>query len=356
MRKTAKLPSEPSATSIKKDSDLIYLLSWYHANKENSDAYKYLAELIKREFKLDLTAAELRSTPLTIGFLSRIITLNEDLRDRFLPRIEQEVLRIKKQKLQKKNKENVITSKVLPKQNVQENIKNELYRICSQIDEKLDESIDSGKSHDFDLFFRKNNIKHQYIPPIIKTYKKQLNEFVDLLNEKDEQLTEAYKHLSRQRVKHTISTLQQLIKSAESWLYDAKTIALASKRTQTRKQKPAGVQVAKLYYLKEYENLKSVLPSKIVGATQLWVYNVRYKTLGVYICSNNHGFTVKGSTIQNFDVKESIVKVLRKPEEVLPQVLEAGKVALKKILPALKTKEKKLTGRINKDTILLRVI
>jgi hypothetical protein len=102
--------------------------------------------------------------------------------------------------------------------------------------------------------------------------------------------------------------------------------------------------------------LKSVPATQIVGATQLWVYNVKYKSLGVYVCTNPHGFSVKGCTILNYDVNESISKTLRKPEDVIPSVLELGKVALRKVLPSLRTREKKLTGRINKDTILLRVL
>jgi hypothetical protein len=86
------------------------------------------------------------------------------------------------------------------------------------------------------------------------------------------------------------------------------------------------------------------------------VYNTKYRTLGVYVCNNSHGFAVKGCTILNYDASESLCKKLRKPEDVLPKVLEAGKVALRKILPTVRSKEKKLTGRINGDTILLKVV
>ena len=47
---------------------------------------------------------------------------------------------------------------------------------------------------------------------------------------------------------------------------------------------------------------------------------------------------------------------LRKPEKILDKVLNDGKVSLRKLMPSIRTKEKKLTGRINKDTILLRVL
>jgi hypothetical protein len=36
--------------------------------------------------------------------------------------------------------------------------------------------------------------------------------------------------------------------------------------------------------------------------------------------------------------------------------MEAGKVKIKKILPDLSTKESNLTGRMNSDTIILRIV
>ena len=52
----------------------------------------------------------------------------------------------------------------------------------------------------------------------------------------------------------------------------------------------------------------------------------------------------------------SITKKLRKPREVLPQVLNEGKVGLRGIMKELTTTEMKANGRINADTILLRVL
>jgi hypothetical protein len=99
--------------------------------------------------------------------------------------------------------------------------------------------------------------------------------------------------------------------------------------------------------------LVSVNPEKIIGANELWVYNTRYKTLGVYHAVNSvRGLSVKGCTIQHFDEDTSIQKTARKPQEVL-EVL--NKRSLKKQLKNMKTKEQTMTGRINAQTILLGV-
>ena len=52
----------------------------------------------------------------------------------------------------------------------------------------------------------------------------------------------------------------------------------------------------------------------------------------------------------------SEVKSIRKPNDVLPRVLSGGKRILNKILHEVTSKGYEPNGRINGDTILLRVI
>ena len=46
---------------------------------------------------------------------------------------------------------------------------------------------------------------------------------------------------------------------------------------------------------------------------------------------------------------------MRKPEEQLKEFKNAGKVALRKFMEDIKTTDTKLNGRINAETILLKV-
>jgi len=114
----------------------------------------------------------------------------------------------------------------------------------------------------------------------------------------------------------------------------------------------------KLNYKKEDNDYKivSVQPSSIVGASQLWVFNTNSRQLGVYNALDRGGFTVSGSSIKNYDEKTSVMKRLRKPEDILPKVLKGGKIVLRKLLPSIKSKESSLTGRINKHVIILKVV
>ena len=67
-------------------------------------------------------------------------------------------------------------------------------------------------------------------------------------------------------------------------------------------------------------------------------------------------FFVKGSAIVGFDPAATVQKTLRKPEEQIKAFLASNKVELRKFLDNIKTTEIKLNGRINADTILLKVI
>ena len=76
----------------------------------------------------------------------------------------------------------------------------------------------------------------------------------------------------------------------------------------------------------------------------------------MYYTENPKGFEVSGSTLKNFDKEQSIKIRLRKPNDILPLVLNKTPIQLQKELSALKTKVQVPNGRINNDTILLRVL
>jgi hypothetical protein len=85
------------------------------------------------------------------------------------------------------------------------------------------------------------------------------------------------------------------------------------------------------------------------------VFNVKTRKLGKYVTTEFSELNVKGTTITGFDENASVQKTLRKPEEQLKEFKTAGKVVLRKFLDDIKAVDIKLNGRINEDTILLKV-
>jgi hypothetical protein len=126
-----------------------------------------------------------------------------------------------------------------------------------------------------------------------------------------------------------------------------------------RKKKPISFEkkIKNLKFKKDDidNKLVSIDPVKIIGAEKLWIYNTKTRRLGVYVAADAAGLDVKGSAIQNYKYGESVSKTLRKPKDVLSRVLDGGKVVLRKVMGEINSKPVELNGRINKDTILLRV-
>ena len=87
----------------------------------------------------------------------------------------------------------------------------------------------------------------------------------------------------------------------------------------------------------------------------MWVYNTKTRKLGRYVANEYQDLAVKGTSILNFNENASIQKTLRKPEEKLKEFKAAGKVQLRKFLDGINATDTKMNGRLNEDTILLKV-
>lgn len=115
--------------------------------------------------------------------------------------------------------------------------------------------------------------------------------------------------------------------------------------------------VAKIKYKKTDEALRlvSIDPAEIIGSKELWIYNTKTRKLGKYVAAEFADLGIKGTTITGFNEDLSVQKTIRKPDEKLKEFKSAGKVALRKFLDEINATDTKMNGRINEDTILLKV-
>ena len=169
----------------------------------------------------------------------------------------------------------------------------------------------------------------------------------------DEQLKEGYKHRSRKQIKSFISFLQEIESACNMLMQEAKVNRAPRKTKAVSKDKL----VAKLKFMKTNEPLKlvSINPTDIIGSKELWVYNTKTRKLGKYVAAEFNDLGVKGTSITGFSESLSICKTLRKPEEKLKEFKAAGKVQLRKFLDEINATDTKMNGRINEETILLKV-
>ena len=185
-------------------------------------------------------------------------------------------------------------------------------------------------------------------------YARDLAELEELASgNADDQLKEGYSHRSKKQIRTFIEFLREVNEACTMLMQEAKV----NRAPRAKKAVPAEKVVAKMKYMKTFEPLKlvSINPTDILRAKELWVYNTKSRKLGRYVANEYMELGVKGTSITGFNEAASICKTVRKPEEKLKEFKAAGKVQLRKFLDEINATETKMNGRINEETILLKV-
>jgi hypothetical protein len=242
---------------------------------------------------------------------------------------------------------------------IQERVKESALRMTEEIEDAIEGFHVDPENFDPKAFKMLNLLKGKEVKAaharIIKTlYSRDLAELEELASGKaDEQLKEGYSHRSKKQIKNLIAFYQEIMSACDMLAQEAKVNRAPRKTKAVPKEKL----VAKLKYMKSNEPLKlvSINPTDIIGAGELWIFNTKTRKLGKYVAAEFNTLNVKGTTITNFNEFTSIQKTIRKPEEKLKEFKAAGKVQLRKFLDDINATDTKLNGRINEDTILLKV-
>lgn len=167
---------------------------------------------------------------------------------------------------------------------------------------------------------------------------------------------EGYERLRPREKKAYVGYLGRLVTHLEALQGDSKSIPKKPRKPRKKKVKSALELTKKVQFEVTNRDLKvsSVKPESIVGATVVWLYNTRYKKLTRLEAETPGGLSVKGTTVIGFG-KESVCKRLRKPGQVVPALVKAGKREENKLWKTLKTKPVVVNGRMNKNTLILKV-
>lgn len=343
--------SEPKFSGELTQSDMMGALNWYSQNKDTKDAQKYIIDFFKKKQKLDVSSAVKNVSP-TFGWVARIVSNGGILNTKDQTWFDTEVQKIKKSATSKKT-DSTKTPEKTNVVNIQDRIREKASDCIGEMEGLIDEMILSSfesQSSPYGLM-QTMNIKDAQTKYIVEWAKKKRTEFDEVLNTKDKELRDAYP-FTKPQLKKIIGFCDQVILDCQKVSGDS----VKTRKPRKRKVKSPDELVAKMNYCKDFAELKlvSVKPTDIIGAMQLWVYNTKTRKLGCYQADDAGGLSVKGSSILNFNETKSVQKKLRKPAELLPEVLNGGKVFLRNVLGSIRAVESGLTGRLNGDTILLR--
>lgn len=332
---------------------LIKTLNWYAANVSDAEREKFIpAYLKKNNFSLDsykgINASVWNANP-TLAHFCRI-----SVRGALLSEKHKNYLNTRLNELIQNNQPVVDTSRKVI--NIQDRINESCDSTIGELEGYLDDYIRCKYNNhgSAKALFMEKNIKPVHASRIILWAKERRKEFANILTTKDDDLLEGYSNFKK-------SELKKIVAMFDSFIVDCTEIINSrnvSKKPRKRKVKTPEQIVSKMQYCKQDKvfGFSSIDPGKIVSASQLWIFNVKTRKLGVYTAQDGAGLTIKGSTVINYSPESSTSKTLRKPLETIPELLKSGKGFLKTFLKNIKSKDSRLTGRINRDTILLRVI
>lgn len=259
---------------------------------------------------------------------------------------------------------------------IQERITEQSQEACNAIEEWLESYIVNPskfdpKGFDFVSHFSNTNVTQAHARKIKKFYQNWITEAELVVNMpttaqiskiKDEQkadeanqLREGYAHVKKADAKKWLEALENLMGACDVVIDTSK----ATRKTRVKKAPSKEKLVAKIK-CKERDDkyqIVSVNPIDLIGATEIWVFNIKTRKLGKYVADEyTKTMSVKGSTIVGFSESNSVQKTIRKPEEVLKEFKKAGKVKLRKFLDDINAVEIKLNGRINADTVILKAV
>lgn len=342
--------------------DLMHSLNYYNSNTDDKEKKKWF---ISHYAKIDKkTAVELLKVDevhfRTAGILARLMDLGSELQQAEITHYNQSTAKLLSQitvrqksadKQDKKLADAVLLSKATNVISIQQRMEEKAHELAGEIEGAIDDFVLGGCKSEFST--KTYLLSKQVAGPIAKRigdlFVHTAEEVREAIKGVDAQLVEGYSHFTKRELKRFAEFVETIVTDCAQMVQTAK----ANRAPRKRKEVSPTKMVSKMKFLKEYVELKlkSINPSGIIGSSEVWFYNTKYRRVGVYRAE--HGtVSVKGTTIIGFDIKESKSFTLRKPEEFF-KGLTMGKRALTNALKTLTTKSSQPNGRINSECIIL---
>lgn len=237
-------------------------------------------------------------------------------------------------------------------------IRRELDVMINAVDAVIDQFMDGQKVASPEQLTSNCKLNKEESAEVYGEYANILDEFKELQRVRkirkrsdwDEQLVEGYSHVNKPNMDKLVLWLDEFLQIM---------IQQQQRKTPVRRKKPQDPRkiVARLRHLQADKdlNIASVNPVNILGSSEVWVYDVKRRRLGLYASKIEGGLHVKGTSITGYDDKLSYEKTLRKPEEQLKTVMSKSKKAIHEVVGKIRGKQMKVKTRINANMLLLKV-
>ena len=344
---------EPTIEPMDYVASLTRALNYYNVAHDNKDKRKWFMAYVGKKAKdFDgLDDNDFRS----IGTMVRLKLRDQPLQDKELSYIEDTIKLLRQQAAHDRAKQAAKEQKAeapKPKPSIQDRVAEAASQHIAEFCFMFDEFFTKDVEPNFDAYLKANNVSAvvaKQIPPAFVTL---WNEMQELIEGKDKQLNEAYAHLKKTKVKKVCKFIEELEAVCAQRAVDAKAV----RKPRARKEKPPSVVAKGVKFLKEVPELglTSEKPEKIVGASEVVVYNAKYKKLQVYRAGEGAALSVKGTTIVGYEVATSSSKTIRKPD-TLKDMAKMTKRSFATAFKAIKSKDSAVNGRVNEHCLIIRV-
>lgn len=227
--------------------------------------------------------------------------------------------------------------------------KTDFFRVYNRIEDLIDEGT-SGEIYDLMVEFKS---RQGVIPALKEHFTKALEEYT---NARSDELAEYFEDVTDEEINYRVKAYNRVLEDIEAITANKRATRKARKKRAPKVEK----QVSRVNYKTNDNDLKvvSVDPANVVGAPALITFNTKTRRVALFVAAKEEGLQIQGTTLKGFDPKKSITKTLRKPEEQLNGFRRASNVNRAEVLLTKNIRGKvfPVSGRINKDTLLLKVL
>lgn len=331
---------------------------FYDRKMAKQQLVRYAQERKQGDVRLLQRAPEDRFI-MPICWLARMSMRGLVLNERETARVNEHIATL--QALVKPEAEAAPTVKPTNRPNVQEIMRDRAQEAGGELEAMFDGFITDGKPGIDDVpviaTLTERKIMPQHVSALVEVWRARRAEFEAVQTGKDAQLKEGYGQYTKMGIRNIIKFCDAVIAGLNSYV----TVKRSTAKPRVRKPVSPERQASKVKYLKFFKDaqlkldISSIQPSKIIGATEVWAYDTARRKLWYLVADQHIGtLAIKGTTILGLDLVQSGVKTLRKPGEVLKQLMAAGKPAARKLFKEINAVQAQPKGRTNEALVILK--
>jgi hypothetical protein len=331
--------------------------NWYRFTQDDRTANTFVAEWLERSDKRKPLANAIRKNgnilP-TYGWMCRCASMGLRLTLGDLRKLHQVLTKFALEQAEQASA-HTTPSNTVRKPTIQDHINEKMRECMGEIQGQIDEFVANDCTGDPKVMASliKFNVPQVRVKELASRLERQQQELELARAGTDPDLTEGYSQFGKRQLNRFVDW----IKTAQEQIWSYGTMKAANRKPKVRKGQTPQKMVSKLRFLSKSTELKveSIDPTQILKASELWVYHVKKRKLGVYIADTTQSsLYVKGSKLMGYSETLSVWKTLRKPETQIAELMKAGKPASKKWFEDIKAVESKMNGRITEEILLLK--